>query len=178
MRIAVIDLPNRESGSVRTEWFGDRENILMSDGSRIAYLDIFQSEDTAESINSHIDDKYTSRGFKLLGFFGRMNSPISSRDCFPGKSFDIGRRELRLDRPGSGGLSRWRLPQLRRKTRAEFKALAESHPNLAQYVKLGMSFEGREIFALKITRDPALDQSSKPDALITGCHHAPRVDLG
>src|SRR5262249_60769876 len=54
----------------------------------------------------------------------------------------------------------------------EFKALESAHPDLARYVKLGSSFEGREIFALKVSRDASLDDASKPDVLITGCHHA------
>ena len=54
----------------------------------------------------------------------------------------------------------------------EFKALAAAHPDLAAYVKLGQSYEGRDIFALKITRDAAADHTNKPDVLITGCHHA------
>src|SRR6267143_1001657 len=35
-------------------------------------------------------------------------------------------------------------------TLAEFKSLATAHPDLARYSRLGSSFEGREIFVLKI----------------------------
>lgn len=171
LRIAVIDLANHQFGSARTEWLGDRENVLMSTGSRVAYLDVFQSDGSAESISSHIKDQYTSRGFKLAGFYRPDEFADLVPQLFPGKSFDAGHRALRATGQVTAALAEGAFHSYE-ETRTEFKALADSHPDLAQYVKLGSSFEGREIFALKITRDPGLDDSSKPDALITGCHHA------
>lgn len=171
IRIAVIDLADHQLGTPRTEWLGDRENILMMEGSRLAYLDIFQADGSAESIDSHISNKYTGRGFKLTGFFRPEEFANAAPKLFPGKRFDAGRRALRAEGGlqatlADGGFHSYD------EARTEFKALADSHPDLAQYVNLGTSFEGREIFALKISRGAAVDDPSKPDVLITGCHHA------
>ncbi|MEK6299362.1 MAG: M14 family metallopeptidase [Acidobacteriota bacterium] len=171
MRIAVIDLANHQPGSRRAEWLGDRENTLMSTSSRVAYLDIFESDGSPESIDSHIRNEYTGRGFKLIGFLGPDEFAEAAPRLFPGKSFDAGRRAASATGQVQATLAEGGFHSYE-ETKAEFKSLADAHPDLAQYVSLGTSFEGREIFALKITRDPALDDSSKPDALITGCHHA------
>jgi len=172
VRIAVIDLSNQTLGSRRSEWLGDRENILMSTGSRVAYLDIFESDGSPESIDTHVRNEYTQRGFKLVGFLSPDEFATAVPQLFPGKSFDAGRSSTRA----TGGQFQATLAEggyhSYEETRTEFRALADAHPDLAQYVSLGTSFEGREIFALKITRDPGLDDSGKPDALITGCHHA------
>jgi carboxypeptidase T len=171
VRIAVIDLAGRQPGPGRRDWLGDRENILMTEGSLVAYLDVFQSDGSAESIDSHISEEYTRRGFRLAGFFRPEEFANEAPKFFPGKSFDPGRRALRAEGAvhatlADGGFHSYD------ETRMEFRALADSHPDLAQYVKLGTSFEGREIFALKISRGASVDDQSKPDVLITGCHHA------
>ncbi|MFY9609188.1 MAG: M14 family metallopeptidase [Blastocatellia bacterium] len=171
VRIAVIDLSDHQTGPGRAVWLGDRENILMREGSLVAYLDVFQSDGSDESIDSHISDEYTGRGFKLAGFFRPEEFADAAPKFFHGKSFDAGRRTLSTKGAiqatlADGGFHSYD------EARTEFKALADSHPDLAQYVKLGTSFEGREIFALKITRGAAIDDPSKPDVLITGCHHA------
>ncbi|HWO02515.1 MAG TPA: M14 family metallopeptidase, partial [Blastocatellia bacterium] len=171
VRIAVVDVADRQPGPGRAGWLGDRENILMTDGSLVAYLDVFNSDGSAESISSHIKDKYTSRGFKLAGFFRPNEFADAAGRFFPGKSFDAGRRTASSTGSVQTTLAEGSFHSYE-ETRTEFRALADSHPDLAQYVTLGTSFEGREIFALKITRGAALDDASKPDALITGCHHA------
>jgi carboxypeptidase T len=171
VRIAVIDLGDSTLVSTRSGWLGDRENILMSRGSLIAYLDVFSSDGSSESINSHIKDQYLDRGFKLVGFYEPDKFADVGPQLFPGKNFEAGSRSIRAagtvgQALADGGYHSYD------ETRNEFNSLADSHPDLAHYVKLGTSFEGREIFALKITRNAGLDDSSKPDALITGCHHA------
>lgn len=56
---------------------------------------------------------------------------------------------------------------------AELLALAEAHPNLCQRVSLGQSYEGREIWALKISKNvDSEDTSTRPGIVLTGCHHA------
>ena len=45
IRVAVIDLADRGAVAAGySDWLGDREDILMRDGSRLAYLDIFLSD--------------------------------------------------------------------------------------------------------------------------------------
>lgn len=173
MRIAVIDLAQRAAvSSGYSDWLGDREDILMRDGSRIAYLDIFPSDGSPASIDTRIAEHYTRRGYKLDGFYTPEEFADIAPRLFRGKNFDAGRRAKRA--PASNlrlSLANGRFHSYD-DTVAEFKELAASHPDLARYSKLGSSFEGRDIFALKISKNAAVDDASKPDVLITGCHHA------
>ncbi|PYT04678.1 MAG: hypothetical protein DMF60_14535 [Acidobacteria bacterium] len=165
IRIAVIDLADRAAiSSGYSDWLGDLEDILMRDGSRIAYMDIFSSDGSRASIDTHIADQYTRRGYKLTGFYTPEEFADVAPRFFPGKNFEAGRRAKR--EPGgrvSIALAEGKFHSYE-ETLAEFKALAASYPGLAR--------EGREIFALKISRDVAVDDGTKPDVLITGCHHA------
>ncbi|HEX8087400.1 MAG TPA: M14 family metallopeptidase, partial [Blastocatellia bacterium] len=173
VRIAVIDFARRTPPAPGySEWLGDRENILMRNDSLAAYLDIFSSDGSQASINSHIREQYTKRGNKLVGFYTPEQFAGVAGRLFPGKSFDAGPR---ANKP-KGGEIRPALANGRfhsyEETVAEFKSLATSRPDLARYVRLGPSYEGREIFALKISKDASVDDSTKSDVLITGCHHA------
>ena len=57
---------------------------------------------------------------------------------------------------------------------AELDRLATAYPDLAKKVSLGKTAEGRDIWALKISKDAQCDEttSKKPGVIITGCHHA------
>ena len=173
IRIAVIDLDERGAPAAGySDWFGDRENILMREGSLLAYMDIFQSDGSPASIDEHIAERYTRRGYKLRGFYAPEEFADRAPGLFEGKNFEAGRR-TRTPRSGEVGLA---LADGKfhsyDETVTEFKALATAHPELAKYSRLGTSFEGREIFALKISKDASVDDESKPDVLITGLHHA------
>lgn len=52
---------------------------------------------------------------------------------------------------------------------ARLDQLAKKYPQLAQRVSLGKSVEGRDIWALRIGKQP---EGKAPGAVITGCHHA------
>lgn len=54
----------------------------------------------------------------------------------------------------------------------EMKDLSNSNPNLAQFVILGKSAEGRDIIALKISSHANQDTSNKRGVVITGLTHA------
>lgn len=54
----------------------------------------------------------------------------------------------------------------------EIKDLADSNPNIAQFVVLGKSAEGRDIAALKISSNADKDTSNKTGVVITGLTHA------
>ena len=173
VRIAVIDLADRGAPAAGySDWLGDREDILMRDGTRLAYLDIFTSDGSQASINSHISRQYTRRGYKLLGFYTPEEFADRTPQLFPGKTFDAGRRAKQAPPGGvrlalaNGAFHSYE------QTLAEFKALEAAHPELARYSKLGSSFEGRDIFALKVSKNASVDDVSKPDVLITGLHHA------
>ncbi|HEX8184179.1 MAG TPA: M14 family metallopeptidase, partial [Blastocatellia bacterium] len=172
-RIAVIDLMERIAPTPGySEWLGDGENILMRSDSLIAYLDIFSTDGSQASINSHIQEHYTKRGNNLIGFYTPEEFAKIAPQLFPGKGFNAGSR---AGNPKAGEaralLANGRFHSYE-ETMAEFKSLASARPDLARYVKLGSSYEGREMFALKISKDAFVDDSTKPDVLITGCHHA------
>lgn len=170
VRIAVIDLAERTAAAPGySDWLGDRENILMRDGSRIAFMDIFPSDGSPESISGHMTEQYAKRGYRLRGYYTSEEFARAAPRLFPGRSFDAGvtgRASGIQTALASGKFHSFDA------TVSEFKALAAAHPDLARYVKLGSSFEGRDIFALKISRDAAVDDASKPDVLITGNYHA------
>jgi carboxypeptidase T len=178
VRIAVLDLSRMtdpEPGY--STWLGDGEDFLLKSERWIAYLDVFATDGSAASIKAHIAERYTKRGYSLAGFYtpAEFSSAISS--FFPGKSFNPGGAPSKAAsrKADAGGL----VPELSngkfhsyQDALNECQAMASAHPNLAQVVNLGPSYEGRQIFALKISRDPSTDDPTKPDVLITGCHHA------
>lgn len=173
MRVAVIDLSDRRSPRTGySDWLGDHENLLMRDGSRLAYLDIFSSDGSVASIAAHVEEQYTRRGFRLLGFYTLEQFAEAAPRLFPGKGFNAGSRAKTTRHDDfSVALVNGNFHSYEQ-TLAEFKTLASAHPELARYVKLGSSYEGREIFALKISKDVEVDDASKADILISGCHHA------
>ena len=172
MRIAVVDLTR--SGPPQpgySDWLGDAENVLIRNESFAAYLDIFSvADDSNQTLQSYIDERYTRHGFALAGFFTPAEFSNAVGRYFPGKSFEAGRRSSR------GGGVRLALAEgafhSYQETLSEFTALAQNHPDIARLVNLGASYEGRQIFALKISLDPGNNDPNKPDVLITGCHHA------
>jgi zinc carboxypeptidase len=171
IRIAVIDLAERSApASGYSDWFGDGEDILMRDGSRLAHMDIFRSDGSPASLNAHIAETYTKRGYKVQGFYTLEEFADRAPVLFPGKTFEAGRRA----KGAPGEISALANGEFHTydTALAEFKTLATEHPELARYSKLGTSFEGREIFALKISKNASVDDVSKPDVLITGLHHA------
>ncbi len=55
----------------------------------------------------------------------------------------------------------------------EMADLAEKFPNLATRVSLGKTHEGRDIWALKVTKDASSDDTrDRPAVVVTGAHHA------
>jgi carboxypeptidase T len=51
--------------------------------------------------------------------------------------------------------------------------LSQANPGIAKYFsKIGTTIEGRDIPAVKITKDPQTDDANKPDVLFLGGHHA------
>jgi carboxypeptidase T len=53
----------------------------------------------------------------------------------------------------------------------ELRLLEAAHPGIAVVREIGRSLEGRPIYALKISDNPALDEA-EPAFLVLGCHHA------
>jgi len=53
----------------------------------------------------------------------------------------------------------------------ELRFLETTYPQLAVVREIGTSLEGRPIYALKVSDNPALDEN-EPAVLVLGCHHA------
>jgi hypothetical protein len=175
VRIAVIDLATKAKPAPGySDWLGDQEDVVMRSGSLIAYLDVFASDGSTDAINAHIQQRYTRRGYTLKGFFTTAQFASSAPTFFPGKSFSAGRSPKTGLSPADS-----EPPTLNNgafhsyfQAQAEFTALAQSNPNLAEMVTLGSTFQGNQVFALKIGSNASVDDPTKPNVLITGCHHA------
>ena len=174
IRVAVIDLEEKRApASGYSDWLGDPEDVLMRHGLVIAYLDVFASDGSTESIAAHIRERYTGRGYTLKGFFTMDEFAERAPAFFPGESFSAGQKiaggisNAVTDGPLNNGAFHSYDQAL-----AEFTALAQANPNIAQLVTLGSTFEGREVFALKISSNVSVDDPAKPNVLFTGCHHA------
>jgi len=173
IRIAVIDVARKTSPTQGySDWLGDAEDIISRNDSYLALLDIFASDGSTQSLASHVQERYTRRGYALAGFFTAEEFASQMGRFFPGKSFDPGNA---LGGAAGGEIN----PALMngrfhsyQSTLNEFTQLAAARPDIAQLVNLGPSYEGRQIFGLKISREVATNDPSKPDILITGCHHA------
>lgn len=55
---------------------------------------------------------------------------------------------------------------------AELLQVQTDHPSLVQRFSLGRSYQGRELWAVKITRDVSNEHDTRPAALFDGLHHA------
>ncbi|HSE97903.1 MAG TPA: M14 family metallopeptidase, partial [Blastocatellia bacterium] len=173
VRIAVIDLASSAApAGGYSGWLGDLENVVLRNESTVAYIDVFSSDGSEDSIRSHVENRYTRRGFRLAGFYTPEEFEQVAPQFFPGQSFDPHPRSDRSPRSelqiagAEGGFHSYE------ETLAEFTQLSQQHPDIARLVNLGKSYEGRDIFALKVSRNPELNDSTKPDVLITGCYHA------
>ncbi|TME81784.1 MAG: zinc carboxypeptidase, partial [Chloroflexi bacterium] len=54
---------------------------------------------------------------------------------------------------------------------AEVKAVADAHPDIVQRFSIGKSYQGRELWAVKISDNVAVDED-EPEVLFDGLHHA------
>jgi len=55
---------------------------------------------------------------------------------------------------------------------ASFRQLEAEYPHIARIMDIGKSVEGRAIWAIKISDNPAQDEAHEPEILFVGCHHA------
>ncbi|HEY7547301.1 MAG TPA: hypothetical protein VID27_20570, partial [Blastocatellia bacterium] len=151
VRIAVLDLARRSAPAAGySDWIGDPENIVMRNDRFIAYLDIFPSKITPQS---RIDEQYARRGYSVAGFYTTEEFSQSVTSFFPGETFHSPPKEKKVLNSVSPALSEGRFHNYE-ETLDEFNQLAAGHPDLARVVTLGLSYEGRQIFALKIARAP------------------------
>jgi len=94
------------------------------------------------------------RGYKLEGFYTPEEFADRAPEMFPGKNFDA-RAVDRNRRHPAGSASRVANGKFHsyEETLAEFKSLAHRASRPGAIFQAGPSFEGREIFVLKISKD-------------------------
>ncbi|HET7676732.1 MAG TPA: M14 family metallopeptidase [Candidatus Limnocylindrales bacterium] len=54
---------------------------------------------------------------------------------------------------------------------AEVKAVAEAHPGIVTRFSIGKSYQGRDLWAVKVSDNPTVDEN-EPEVLFDGLHHA------
>ena len=60
-----------------------------------------------------------------------------------------------------------------RETEERLRDLAASYPDITSLFSIGRSIEGRELFVMKISDNPQVDEAGEePNIYIVGCHHA------
>jgi hypothetical protein len=172
IRIAVLDLSHTVAPMPGySTWLGDGEDLVLRNEQFAAWLDVFQTDGSAASRASHVDERYKRRGYSVAGFYTPAEFSSVIGRFFPGRTFNSGPSSQSSDKAISLQLANGKFHSYP-DALSECQAMAQAHPDLAQVVNLGSSYEGRQIFALKISRNPPTDDPTKPDVLITGCHHA------
>ena len=68
--------------------------------------------------------------------------------------------------------SRYQTPE---KVEATLKQMAAAHPTLAQVISIGKSLQGRDIWAIRLTRNVSVDDPAKPHVFFNAMHHAREV---
>ncbi|MBA3043568.1 zinc carboxypeptidase, partial [archaeon] len=53
----------------------------------------------------------------------------------------------------------------------ELTGLAESHSDIVSMFSIGTTYEGRELWVIKLSDNPDIDESDEPDVLYMGAHH-------
>ncbi len=57
-------------------------------------------------------------------------------------------------------------------TVTELQQIEASHSNIVKLFVIGKSVQGRDIIAIKISDNPAVEEDEEPEVLYMGCHHA------
>lgn len=57
----------------------------------------------------------------------------------------------------------------------EMLAISQSHPNITRLLSIGQSLEGREIWAMKVSDNPMIEEDDEPDLLYMANMHAREV---
>jgi carboxypeptidase T len=57
-------------------------------------------------------------------------------------------------------------------TVTELHQIEAFHSNIAKLFVIGKSIQGRDILAIKISDNPAVEEAEEPEVLYMGCHHA------
>lgn len=170
-RILIIDLSASTPLDPAATWLGDAENIVARADGRVALLDYLPGR----RAHRYLRERYRDRGIHILKMVRLEDFPRLAPRYFP----TIDARQFEPPPPeeaetfGARAVAGYDgLFHSYEEVTAELAQLAADHPARARLSSLGQTAEGRELWALKISRDASVDDSSKPDVLFTGCHHA------
>ena len=50
--------------------------------------------------------------------------------------------------------------------------MATTYPSICKFDSIGLTYQGRQIYGVKISDNPEIDDPEEPDVLFVGCHHA------
>ncbi len=161
-RVIVFDLANsRPPAGGPESWPFDGENIIGRNEAYVAYLDILP----AEHPEAQVSRRYGARGLAVTAIFTLEEFWGAADRFFPGAGRVAAAAEPRAATTGTHFHSY-------EEVETELRDLATRFPEVAQLISLGPTYEGRELWALKVSRNVAVGDPQKPDVLFTGCHHA------
>ena len=162
-RIIVFDLANSTADAVHS-LLVDRENVVARNDGFLAYLDLLPTHRPG----SYLHQRYRRRGLRIAAMIPVDKFDSVRRQYFP--EMDAAATTTTGAAGGAAGLD-GQFHSYEEVT-AELQGLAALYPDKATLVSLGPTYEGREIWALKISQNVSVDDPSRPDILFTGCHHA------
>jgi hypothetical protein len=155
--VAVVDLavsPNAERSV-------DPEQIIRRNGRYLAILDAERIGSSTEALIA----RYRASGLRLADAVPLDAFPSRSGWYFPENPVTPGEVAGKTSAFEGAYTSYDELTEGLRRLEAHY-------PSLVRLESLGRSYEGRDIWAVKISARTAVDDSAKPDVLVTGCYHA------
>jgi murein tripeptide amidase MpaA len=155
-RVVVVDLGRSRRGA----WLGDPETVLRRNDRYAAVLDAGEEADP----ESDLAARYAGRGLEVAAAVPVEQFAAASARFFPEAAPDTGEGELGKAQEGA---------YTSYEELAEgLQALAVQYPDLVRLGSIGQTYEGRELWAVKISAGASADDPDKPDVLVTGCYHA------
>jgi carboxypeptidase T len=156
-RVVVVDLARSKPDA----WVADPETVLRANARYVAVLEAADAADPEGSLAA----QYGARGLVLAAVPEPGAFAEGSAAFFP--EAPVAASELKGPaRTQEGAYTSYA------EATAGLAALAARYPSLVRLTSAGKSYEGRELWAVKISADVAVDDPNKPDVLFTGLYHA------
>jgi hypothetical protein len=169
--VIVFDLSNSTlAPGTLSRGLLDRESVMARNASYLAYLEVLPEDETQRPVLR----RYTNRGLAVAAVFPLAEFRQAAARFFP---------ELGAAQPegAAAGTEQEGPPydgefHTYEEVEAEFHDLAERFPDIARVESLGPTYEGRELWALKVSSNVDTEDTAKPDVLFTGCLLRPPAD--
>lgn len=152
-RVVVVDLELSTPGA----WVGDPEMVLRANERFVAVLDAGDARDP----DAWLAARYRARGLAVLATHTLDAFAARSEELFPENPFAVAETKLAEGRYTSYA-----------EATAGLEELAAAYPSIVRLASIGQSYEGRELWAVKLSSNAAVDDPAKPDVLFTGLYHA------